>query len=115
MIIAIVIAKMTIQISPKLVKNAIKSISGTALPIIIFGGSPISVAVPPILEDIICAIKNGCTGIFSCAVILKVTGTVNKTVVTLSKNAEQTAVRADTATNNFTGLAFTFFSAQISN
>ena len=38
----------------------------TAEPIIIFGGSPINVAVPPIFDEIICAIKNGLTSTFNC-------------------------------------------------
>ena len=77
-----------------------------------FGGSPISVDVPPILEAKICATKNGFTGTFNCLVILKVSGTVNNTVVTLSKNAEHIAVKKDNATNNFSGSAFTFLADQ---
>ena len=45
--------------------------------------------------------------------MLKVIGTVNKTVVTLSSNAEQTAVNADNATSNLTGCALTFLAAHI--
>ena len=72
--------------------NAIKVSSLTALPIMMFGGSPIRVAVPPILEAIICVSRKGLA--FKCSfwVILKVTGTMRSTVVTLSKKAENTAV-----------------------
>ena len=38
----------------------------TAEPIIMLGGSPISVEVPPILDDIICAMRNGLTSTLSC-------------------------------------------------
>ena len=51
-------------------------------------------------------------GTFNCLVILKVSGTVNNTVVTLSKNAEHIAVKKDNATNNFSGSAFTFLADQ---
>lgn len=56
------------------------------------GGSPIKVAVPPMFEKIISESKYG-TG-FTCKmrVIDKVTGTTRSTVVTLSKNAEPSAV-----------------------
>ena len=40
-------------------------VSPTALPIMIFGGSPISVAVPPMLDANICAIRYGVTSTFS--------------------------------------------------
>ena len=74
----------------------------------IFGGSPTRVAVPPMFEANICAIKNGFTSTLSWAVMLKVTGTVKRTVVTLSSRAEQTAVRVASASSSFIGCAFTF-------
>ena len=79
----------------------------------ILGGSPIKVAVPPILDAKICEIRYGLTSTFNCAVMLKVIGTVKSTVVTLSNKAEQTIVRAESATNNAIGRAFTFFAAHI--
>lgn len=83
---------MMITIGAKLNKKALKSKCLFAEPIIIFGGSPINVAVPPIFEKIISESKYG-TG-FTCKmrVIDKVTGTTRSTVVTLSKNAEPSAV-----------------------
>ena len=78
-----------------------------------FGGSPTKVAVPPIFELIICAIRKGLTSTFNCEAMLKVIGTVNKTVVTLSKSAEQVAVSKLKATSNLTGSALTFFADQI--
>ncbi|MNW58894.1 hypothetical protein D3C74_367800 [compost metagenome] len=43
----------------RLLINAMNVSSFTALPIIIFGGSPISVAVPPTFEAIICDSRKG--------------------------------------------------------
>ncbi|OPY63745.1 MAG: hypothetical protein A4E56_00280 [Pelotomaculum sp. PtaU1.Bin065] len=68
-----------------------------ALPIMMFGGSPIKVAVPPILEAMISEIKNGNGLSSSCLAMAKVTGTINSTVVTLSKNADKIAVIKDRA------------------
>ncbi len=56
-----------------------------ALPIIIFGGSPIKVAVPPILEAKTSVNKKGMGLISRVRVMESVTGTTNSTVVTLSK------------------------------
>jgi len=62
------------------------------LPIIIFGGSPISVAVPPILDASICDSKNGTGFSPKICVIVIVIGPISKTVVTLSSRADKTAV-----------------------
>ena len=67
-------------------------LSPAALPIIMLGGSPISVAVPPTLDAKICVIKNG-TGLSpSISVTAIVIGPTKSTVVTLSRKAERTAV-----------------------
>ena len=58
----------------------------------IFGGSPISVAVPPIFDATNSVIRNGIGGISNSFAITKVTGMIKITVVTLSKNADTTAV-----------------------
>ena len=63
-------------------------------PIIIFGGSPISVAVPPMFDARTSVIKSGTGSISSSFAITKVTGIINTTVVTLSKNADANAVNA---------------------
>ena len=78
-----------------------------------FGGSPMSVAVPPIFEAKICENRYGLTSTFSCAVMLNVMGTVSSTVVTLSSSAEQTIVSAESATSSSMGRALTFFAAQM--
>ena len=63
-------------------------------PIIIFGGSPINVAVPPIFEARTSVIKNGTGSASNSFAITNVTGIIRTTVVTLSKNAEAKAVNA---------------------
>ena len=66
-----------------------------AEPIMMFGGSPISVAVPPMFDAKICAKRYGYGLTLSSSVMSSVTGTVSSTVVTLSRNAENTAVTID--------------------
>ncbi len=61
-------------------------------PIIMFGGSPICVAAPPILENITSAIMSGTGSKSKTLAICMVTGTISKIVVTLSRKAENTAV-----------------------
>ena len=57
-----------------------------------FGGSPISVAVPPMFEAMISMMISG-TGLTSSAsASRKVIGTISRIVVTLSRNADSTAV-----------------------
>ncbi len=74
-----------------------------AEPIRILGGSPIRVAVPPILEPITSQIKKGTGFSFSWSVMAKVTGTISKTVVTLSKKADKKAVITVSSTKSMTG------------
>ena len=57
-----------------------------------FGGSPMSVAVPPMFEAMICVSRNGIGERRSLLVMENVTGTMSSTVVTLSRNPEKTAV-----------------------
>ena len=57
-----------------------------------FGGSPTSVAVPPMLEAIASAIRNGATGTASRSHTKNVTGAISSTVVTLSSTADAAAV-----------------------
>jgi hypothetical protein len=56
------------------------------------GGSPIRVAVPPMLEARASAIKNGAAGMARRSQIRKVTGATSSTVVTLSNSADASAV-----------------------
>ena len=69
--------------------------------------------MPPIFEDRICEIRYGLTSTLSCAVMLNVIGTVRRTVVTLSRNAEQTIVSAESATSRAIGRALTFLADQM--
>ena len=57
-----------------------------------FGGSPISVAAPPMFEAIASAIRNGTGGMPSRSQTSSVTGAISSTVVTLSSSADATAV-----------------------
>ena len=81
----------------------------TALPIMMLGGSPISVAVPPTLEAMTCVIRNGIGERPSRLVMLKVTGTISRIVVTLSRKAEAIAVISASATRMRTGSPFARF------
>src|SRR4051794_1070158 len=103
----------TATIGVRLLMNATNVSSFTALPIMIFGGSPIKVAVPPTLDAIICVMRNGTGGTLSCLVMLNVTGTMRSTVVTLSRNAEPTAVMSASTIMMRTGLPFAFLAAQM--
>ena len=62
------------------------------LAMMMLGGSPIRVAVPPMLEAIASAIRNGTGGTPSRSQTSRVTGATSSTVVTLSSSAEATAV-----------------------
>src|SRR4030095_15528678 len=89
------------------------NVSPVAEPIMMFGGSPISVAVPPMFDAKICAKRYGYGLTLSSSVMRRVTGTVSSTVVTLSRKAENTAVTIDIINMTPQGLAFTFFADQI--
>ena len=68
------------------------------LPMMMFGGSPIRVAAPPMLEASTSAMRNG-TGLMSSrSQTSRVTGAMSSTVVTLSRNAEATAVISTSST-----------------
>ncbi len=62
------------------------------LAMMMFGGSPMRVAVPPMLDAIASAIRKGTGGTPSRSQTSKVTGAISSTVVTLSSAAEATAV-----------------------
>ncbi len=57
-----------------------------------FGGSPISVAVPPMFDTRISMITSGIGSTSSASASRNVIGTINSTVVRLSRNADNTAV-----------------------
>ena len=76
---------------------------------IMFGGSPINVAVPPMFEARISVINKGTGFISSSLAIAKVTGIIRITVVTLSKNADATAVNNAKQQRIVLGCPFVFF------
>ena len=63
-----------------------------AEPIITLGGSPTSVATPPVLDSRASAISNGMGLMPSISAIRIVIGAMRTTVVTLSRNRERTVV-----------------------
>ena len=96
------------QGSVRFTMKALKSSSFTLLAIMMLGGSPIMVQVPPILEAIIWASTKGSGEIFKSFVSVKVIGTVSSTVVTLSSSAEQRATITEREISSATGLPFVF-------
>ena len=86
--------KITTTTGPKLIRKSINE-RLVAPPIIMLGGSPINVAVPPILAVNTSVIKNGTGFNPNVSVITNVTGAINKIVVTLSSKAEATAVTTE--------------------
>ena len=100
--------KITDTISGSSFKKSIKD-KPAALPIIMFGGSPIKVAVPPIFDAKISVIKNGRGFMSNSFAIANVIGIIKITVVTLSKNAETTAVKIAKQNKITFGRPFVFF------
>ena len=80
---------------------------------IIFGGSPINVAVPPIFDAKTSVIKNGTGSHSNSLAMTKVTGITKTTVVTLSKNADAIAVNAANAKRTVFGCPFVAFKIPI--
>ena len=64
-----------------------------ALPIRMLGGSPIRVAVPPMLLAITWVIRKGRGSSPRSSQMVIVTGTISRMVVTLSRKAEAIAVK----------------------
>ncbi len=85
----------------------------TCPPIRMFGGSPIRVDVPPMFDARICEKRNGYALTLSASVMTSVTGTTSSTVVTLSRNAEATAVTTASIARIPAGFALTSFADQI--
>ena len=94
-------------------RNSLVANSSTENPLVVVGGSPISVAVPPILEAMICVIIYGTGSTFKIFVIAKVIGPTNNTVVTLSSIPEHTAVIKIKMTMIGQGRPFAIFAALI--
>ena len=75
----------------------------------IFGGSPIKVAVPPIFDARTSVIKNGTGSVSNSFAITKVIGIISTTVVTLSRKADAIAVNAANANKTVLGCPFVNF------
>ncbi len=75
----------------RLSRKSVKD-SPALLPIMMFGGSPISVAVPPMFAARTSAIRKGTTGSRRRWQTARVTGATRSMTVTLSRKAETTAV-----------------------
>ena len=69
-----------------------------------FGGSPISVAVPPMFEAMISTMISGTGSMSSASASRNVIGTTSRIVVTLSRNADSTAVVSASDTTTASGL-----------
>ena len=67
-----------------------RACSESCAPMIMFGGSPIWVAAPPMFENMTSAIISGTGSRSRTFDIWIVTGTISRIVVTLSKKAEKT-------------------------
>ena len=78
-----------------------------------FGGSPTRVAVPPMFEAIASATRYGTTGTSRRSHTRNVTGAMSSTVVTLSSAAEATAVTTTSVTITRNGLPRACFTARI--
>jgi len=72
-------------------------------PIIMFGGSPMRVAVPPKLDAIACVIKKGTGLMRNSAQARRVIGLIKSTVVAFGKNEEMTAVTTTKSKSSFKG------------
>ncbi len=83
------------------------------LAMMMFGGSPTRVAVPPMLEANTSAIRNGAAGSARRSQTSRVTGAISSTVVTLSSSAEAVAVMTMSITITRNGRARAFFTDQI--
>jgi hypothetical protein len=78
-----------------------------------FGGSPTNVEVPPMFDANTSAIRNGATGTSRRSQTRKVTGAMSRTVVTLSRNADATDVTITRSTMTRKGRPLARLVAQI--
>jgi len=82
--------------------------NGTALPIITLGGSPTSVATPPVSESRASAISRGVALMRVTLAIRMVMGAMMTTVVTLSRMKETSVVTVPSATTSSHGFPLVF-------
>ena len=96
------IVKVNKAIGARLVMNSTND-NPVAPAMRMLGGSPISVAVPPMFEATISISTSGSVSMSSVSASRKVIGTISRTVVKLSKNAESTAVALANETTTASG------------
>ncbi len=89
------------------------NVSPARLAMMMFGGSPTSVAAPPTLDAKTSATKNGVELTPSRSHTSSVTGAINNTVVTLSSRADPSAVTSTSRIMMRNGAAFARLTAQI--
>ena len=83
------------------------------LPMMMFGGSPIRVAAPPMLDASTSAIRNGCAAMSRRSQITNVTGATSMMMVTLSSTGDAIPVININMTISRKGLPRDRFAAQI--
>ena len=83
------------------------------LPMMMLGGSPISVAAPPMFDASTSAIRNGCAAMSRRSQTTKVTGATNMMMVTLSSTGDATPVITISITMSRKGLPLDRFAAQM--
>ncbi|TDV44245.1 hypothetical protein CLV71_114155 [Actinophytocola oryzae] len=89
------------------------NVSPARLPMMMFGGSPINVAAPPMFDASTLAIRNGTGSMSSWSHTNNVTDATNRTVVTLSRNADAVAVISTSSTITRNGEPLARLAAQI--
>ena len=99
-------------IGPRLMTKSLKVIPDRPA-MMMLGGSPMSVAVPPMFEAIASASRNGTGEVPSRSQTSSVTGATSSTVVTLSSRAEATAVSTTSMTMTRKGRPRARFADQI--
>jgi hypothetical protein len=107
--------KTTIRMTTMGARFTTKSLNDRSarLPMMMFGGSPIRVAVPPMFEANTSASRNGTGGTRSRSQMSSVTGAISSTVVTLSSSAEATAVMLTSSTMTGNGFPRARLEAQM--
>ena len=79
------------------------NVRSARLAMMMFGGSPTSVAAPPMLDANASASRNGTGAMPSCRHTEIVRGAISRTVVTLSRRADAPAVTRTSRTSSFRG------------
>ena len=104
--------KMTTTAGAMLTRKSL-NVRPALLPMMMFGGSPISVAAPPMFDASTSAIRKGCAAMSRRSQITRVTGATSMMIVTLSSTGDATAVIVINITISRKGLPRDLFAAQI--